>query len=94
MRHELRWFVSLLGFRDVRRDVIPRLGNFHARRLDSATRDLLPRSLEFVSEGRPKTVSWLRASGERTRRSHVDHDGFLRERTPDDNYRDASDHRD
>jgi hypothetical protein len=25
MRHELRWFVSLLGFRDVRRDVIPRL---------------------------------------------------------------------
>ena len=24
----------------------------------------------------------------------VDHDGFLRERTSDDNYRDASDHRD
>ena len=24
----------------------------------------------------------------------VDHDGFLRERTPDDNYPDASDHRD
>ena len=49
MRHELRWFVSLLGFRDVRRDVIPRLGNFHARRLDSAD-GLAPETFELAAK--------------------------------------------